>query len=107
MRCTFDGEVYRYSNLLIVLSVLCAALVRAFGAVAEVPVLAVRPDLQGNRLGELLLAQLESALLEAGVKLLAVPAVPQALMDPEAAAKKGAAANSATEAPLQASHSVA
>ncbi len=51
---------------------------RAHGAeVAEVPVLAVRPELQGNGLGRALLGQLESALLAAGVKLLVLPAVPQ------------------------------
>lgn len=52
---------------------------RAHGAeVAEVPILAVRPELQGNDLGRALLAQLESALLAAGVKLLVLPAVPHA-----------------------------
>ena len=43
--------------------------------VAELPALAVRPELQGNGLGRLLLALLENALLEAGVKLLAMPAL--------------------------------
>lgn len=56
----------------------CAGLVRTHGAeVAEVPVLAVRPELEGNGLGRALLAQLESALLAAGVKLLVMPAVSQ------------------------------
>jgi GNAT superfamily N-acetyltransferase len=60
----------------------CAALVCAFGPVAEVPVLAVRPEVQGSGLGRLLLSQLESALLEAGAKLLAMPTV---LQEPEPA----------------------
>ncbi len=56
----------------------CAGLVRTHGAeVAEVPLLAVRPELEGNGLGAALLAQLESALLAAGVKLLVMPAVSQ------------------------------
>ena len=54
----------------------CAGLFRVLGPdVAELPALAVRPELQGNGLGRLLLALLESALLEAGVKLLAMPAL--------------------------------
>ena len=53
-----------------------AGVVRALGAeVAELPALAVRPELQGNSLGRLLLALLEDALREAGVKLIAMPAL--------------------------------
>lgn len=49
---------------------------RVLGAeVAEMPALAVRPELQGNSLGRLLLALLETAVKEAGVKLLAMPAL--------------------------------
>ena len=52
----------------------CAALVRVLGPdVAEVPVLAVRPDLQGNGLGARLLALLEAGLLAAGVRMVAMP----------------------------------
>ena len=55
--------------------------------VAELPALAVRPELQGNGLGRLLLALLENALLEAGVKLLAMPAlVPYPSSSPKGAA---------------------
>jgi predicted N-acetyltransferase YhbS len=43
---------------------------------AEVPILAVAPQLRGNGLGRALLAQLESALLGAGVGLLLMPGVP-------------------------------
>jgi GNAT superfamily N-acetyltransferase len=43
--------------------------------VAELPALAVRPELEGNGLGRLLLALLESAVMKAGVKLLAMPAL--------------------------------
>ena len=43
--------------------------------VAELPALAVHPELEGNGLGRLLLALLESAVMEAGVKLLAMPAL--------------------------------
>ena len=47
---------------------------RALGPdVAEVPVLAVRPDLQGNGLGHRLLAPLEAALLGAGIRMMAMP----------------------------------
>ena len=42
---------------------------------AELPALAVRPELQGNSLGRLLLALLEDALREAGVRLVAMPAL--------------------------------
>lgn len=50
--------------------------IRALGAeVAEMPALAVRPELQGNSLGRLLMALLENALREAGVKLVAMPAL--------------------------------
>ena len=53
-----------------------AGVIRALGAeVAELPALAVRPELQGNSLGRLLLALLEGALREAGVKLIAMPAL--------------------------------
>ena len=53
-----------------------AGVVRVLGAeVAEMPALAVRPELQGNSLGRLLLALLETAVKEAGVKLLAMPAL--------------------------------
>ena len=51
-----------------------AAVVRALGPdVAEVPVLAVRPDLQGNALGRCLLALLEANLLAAGVRMVTMP----------------------------------
>jgi hypothetical protein len=43
--------------------------------VAELPALAVRPELECNGLGRLLLALLERAVMKAGVKLLAMPAL--------------------------------
>ena len=66
----------------------CAGVFRVLGPdVAELPVLAVRPELQGNGLGRLLLALLENALLEARVKLLAMPAlVPFPSSSPQQAA---------------------
>lgn len=42
---------------------------------AELPALAVRPELHGNTLGRLLLAVLEDVFREAGVKLIAMPAL--------------------------------
>ena len=56
--------------------------------VAEMPALAVRPELQGNSLGRLLLALLETAVKEAGVKLLAMPAL---VPFPSPSPKQGAA----------------
>ena len=54
-----------------------AGLVRALGAdVAELPILAVAPQLRGNGLARTLLAQLESALLAAGVQLLVMHGIP-------------------------------
>ena len=53
-----------------------AGVIRVLGPdLAEVPALAVRPELQGNSLGCLLLALLENAVREAGVKLIAMPAL--------------------------------
>lgn len=50
---------------------------RALGPeAAEVPVLAVAPQLRGNGLARALLAQLEAALLGAGVRMLLMPGVP-------------------------------
>ena len=47
-----------------------AAVFRCFGEVAELPLLAVRPELQGrNGLGRLLLAAVEHVLLAAGAKV--------------------------------------
>lgn len=68
-----------------------AGVVRALGAdAAEVPALAVRPELQGNRLGRLLLALLENTLHKAGVKLLAMPAL---VPYPSCSPKQGAPAD--------------
>ena len=54
-----------------------AALVRAFGPeLAEVPLLATRHELQGNALAPLLLHQIESTLLQAGVTCIIMPALP-------------------------------
>ena len=50
---------------------------RAFGPeLAELPLLATRPELQGNGLAPLLLRSLETALLEAGVSRVIMPALP-------------------------------
>lgn len=46
------------------------------GAVAEVPLLVVRPELRGARLGAVLLGALEAALAKSGVRLLIMPALP-------------------------------
>ena len=47
-----------------------AAVFRCFGEVAELPLLAVRPELQQrNSLGRLLLAAIEQLLLAAGAKV--------------------------------------
>lgn len=47
-----------------------AAVFRSFGAIAELPLLAVRPELQRrNGLGGLLLAAVEHLLLQAGAQV--------------------------------------
>ncbi|KAK9903346.1 hypothetical protein WJX75_003447 [Coccomyxa subellipsoidea] len=77
--CIVDFSRFHTAALWLGPTLAAVGLVRAHGAeVAEVPILAVRPELQGNGLGRALLAQLESALLAAGVKLLVLPAVPHA-----------------------------
>lgn len=49
---------------------------RAFGPdLAEVPLLATRPELQGNRLAPLLLHSIEAGLLGIGVKKIIMPAL--------------------------------
>ena len=54
-----------------------AGLVRVFGPeLAEVPLLATRPELQGNGLAPLLLHSLETALLDAGVTTIIMPSLP-------------------------------
>ena len=71
--------------------------VRALGAeVAELPALAVRPELQGNTLGRLLLAALEDVLREAGVKLVAMPAL---VPFPTSSPRQGMASDGQTPAP--------
>lgn len=50
---------------------------RVFGPeLAEVPLLATRPDLRGNGLGRTLLGALESHLAAIGVTSIAMPALP-------------------------------
>ena len=52
-------------------------MVRAFGPeLAEVPLLATRHELRGNALAPLLLHQMESTLLAAGVTKVIMPALP-------------------------------
>ena len=74
-----------------------AGVVRALGAeVAELPALAVRPELQGNALGRLLLSVLEAVLREAGVKLVAMPAL---VPFPTSSPKQDTASDGQTSAP--------
>ena len=55
-------------------TVVAVAVVRLLGAdAAEMPVLAVRPDLQRNGLGRLMLASIERLCREAGVPALLMP----------------------------------
>lgn len=60
-----------------------AGSLRVFGPeLAEVALLATRQELQGNGLAHILQQALESALLALGVRLVAMPTLPQKLGGP-------------------------
>ena len=80
-----------------------AGLVRVFGPeLAEVPLLATRPELQGNGLAPFLLHSLETALLDAGVTTVIMPALPL----PQAPLPEGPLPAQATEPGAVTAHAI-